>query len=99
MDAGFSAAFESLAEPVVATAMLPDEFGVERLAVEAGVIGYIVPGLIAIWLDRQGVVPTLGALFTSAVVVRLLLILVVPEEVRWFDAVGSITAAEQVITR
>ncbi|TFH20476.1 MAG: poly-gamma-glutamate biosynthesis protein PgsC [Myxococcales bacterium] len=54
--------------------------------VDVRVIGYIVPGLIAIWLDRQGVLPTLAALLTSAVVVRLLLILVVPEELRWFDA-------------
>jgi hypothetical protein len=50
------------------------------------VIGYIVPGLIAIWLDRQGVVPTLAALVTSAVVVRLILILAVPEELQWFEA-------------
>lgn len=57
-----------------------------RGLLEAGVIGYIVPGLIAIWLDRQGVVPTLAALLTSAVVVRLLLILTVPEALQWFEA-------------
>lgn len=58
-----------------------------RDAIEAGVIGYIVPGLIAIWLDRQGVLPTLAALVTSAVLVRLVLILSVPEELRWYEAV------------
>ena len=40
------------------------------------VIGFIIPGLIAIWIDRQGVVETLSVLMTSAVVVRLVLILV-----------------------
>ncbi len=57
-----------------------------RVSLEAGVIGYIVPGLIAIWLDRQGVVPTLAALLTSAVLVRLVLILAVPDELQWFEA-------------
>jgi gamma-polyglutamate biosynthesis protein CapC len=40
------------------------------------VIGYVIPGLIAIWMDRQGVWETLAALITSAVVVRLALMLV-----------------------
>ena len=43
---------------------------------EFSVIGYVIPGLIAIWMDRQGVVETLSALVTSAVVVRLVLMLV-----------------------
>lgn len=57
---------------------------------EAGVIGYIVPGLIAIWLDRQGVLPTLSALLASAVVVRLVLILTVPDDLQWFEARPSL---------
>ncbi len=61
-----------------------------RSVMEAGVIGYIVPGLIAIWLDRQGVVPTFAALVTSAVVVRLLLILVVPQELQWFQSTPDV---------
>ncbi len=44
------------------------------------IIGYIIPGLIAIWLDRQGVVETFAALLTASVVVRLLLILFVGTE-------------------
>ncbi len=47
---------------------------------ELEVVGYIIPGLIAIWLDRQGVVETLAALVTASVVVRLLLVLVVGTE-------------------
>jgi poly-gamma-glutamate biosynthesis protein PgsC/CapC len=38
------------------------------------VIGYIIPGLIAIWLDRQGVIETLSTLLTTSVAVRLLLV-------------------------
>ncbi len=40
------------------------------------VIGYIIPGLIAIWIDRQGLVETLGILLTASTVVRLVLILI-----------------------
>ena len=39
------------------------------------VVGYIIPGLIAIWMDRQGVVETVGALTICSVIVRLCLIL------------------------
>jgi poly-gamma-glutamate biosynthesis protein PgsC/CapC len=42
---------------------------------EFKVIGYIIPGLIAIWIDRQGLVETLSALISASVVVRLILIL------------------------
>lgn len=41
---------------------------------EMTVIGYIIPGLIGIWLDRQGVVETIAAMVTASVVVRLILI-------------------------
>jgi len=53
---------------------LPGVGGTDR-----AVIGYIIPGLIAIWLDRQGMVQTLCALCMAAVVVRLVLILVAGE--------------------
>ena len=46
------------------------------------VIGFIIPGLIAIWLDRQGIVETLAALVTASIMVRLILILVVGDELR-----------------
>jgi poly-gamma-glutamate biosynthesis protein PgsC/CapC len=45
--------------------------------VELSVIGFIIPGLIAIWLDRQGIIETLAALVTASVVVRLILVVVV----------------------
>ena len=45
-------------------------------AEEVPVIGFIVPGLIAIWLDRRGVIESLSALITASVIVRLILILI-----------------------
>jgi poly-gamma-glutamate biosynthesis protein PgsC/CapC len=54
--------------------LLSNRFGDVSASFE--VIGYVIPGLIAIWMDRQGVWETLAALITSAVVVRLTLMLV-----------------------
>ncbi|TWU21170.1 Capsule biosynthesis protein CapC [Novipirellula galeiformis] len=39
-------------------------------------IGFIVPGLIALWFERQGFIETLSPMLSSAVLVRLTLILV-----------------------
>ena len=90
INAAMAAAFEAGTDPLGVAASAPQPvlgaIAAGREALEAGVIGYIVPGLIAIWLDRQGVVPTLAALFTAAIVVRLVLILAVPEELQWFEA-------------
>jgi poly-gamma-glutamate biosynthesis protein PgsC/CapC len=55
--------------------------GVVPMEDELQVIGFIIPGLIAIWLDRQGVIETLSALITASIVVRLILIIVVGTEV------------------
>ncbi|MFL5797900.1 MAG: poly-gamma-glutamate biosynthesis protein PgsC [Actinomycetota bacterium] len=38
-------------------------------------VGFVVPGLIASWMDRQGVVVTLGSMVTVAIIARLLLLL------------------------
>ena len=46
--------------------------------VDARVIGYIVPGLIASEAASQGVVPTFAVTLLVAVVVRLLLVLLLP---------------------
>lgn len=37
------------------------------------VIGYVIPGLVAIWMDRQGVLETCSALTLCSVIVRLVL--------------------------
>ena len=49
-------------------------------AIELEVIGFIIPGLIALWLDRQGIVETVAALITASVVVSLILVLVIGAE-------------------
>ena len=51
-------------------------------AQEADVIGFIIPGLIAIWLDRQGILETLCSLVAASVLVRLILILAFGMEIR-----------------
>jgi poly-gamma-glutamate biosynthesis protein PgsC/CapC len=56
----------------------PLEFGSRSLdqPSELRVVGYVIPGLIGTWIDRQGVLETISALVTSSIVVRLVLILV-----------------------
>ncbi|MCK4357447.1 MAG: poly-gamma-glutamate biosynthesis protein PgsC [Candidatus Cloacimonetes bacterium] len=48
---------------------LPSDYTVQ-------VIGYIIPGLIANSMDRQGIVPTLTVMGIAAVIVRFILIIV-----------------------
>ena len=55
-----------------------DMFGVD-LQLQA--VGFIIPGLISNWMDRQGVVKTLLCLLLVASCVRLLLMLVTGGEV------------------
>ena len=38
---------------------------------EGAIIGFIIPGLIAIWYQRQGVLETTLSLVTAAIIVRL----------------------------
>lgn len=40
------------------------------------VIGNIIPGLIASWMDRQGVVRTISVVLTTAVLVKLIVMLI-----------------------
>jgi poly-gamma-glutamate biosynthesis protein PgsC/CapC len=54
----------------VAGGVLPEDVGSEQT-----VIGYIIPGLIGIWIDRQGAAETFSTLLIAAVVVRLVLLL------------------------
>jgi poly-gamma-glutamate biosynthesis protein PgsC/CapC len=56
-------------------------FEVSAFQLDLEVIGFIVPGLIAIWLDRQGVVETLSTLMVCSALVRMALILVKGGEV------------------
>ena len=40
------------------------------------VIGNIIPGLIANWMDRQGVLRTMSVIFITASIVQLILMLI-----------------------
>lgn len=44
---------------------------------EGAIIGFIIPGLIAIWYQRQGVLETTLSLFTAAIMVRMLLVVLI----------------------
>ena len=49
--------------------------------VELTSIGYIIPGLIAIWIDRQGLVESLSTMMIASVIVRLILIIITGGEI------------------
>jgi poly-gamma-glutamate biosynthesis protein PgsC/CapC len=49
---------------------------------EFSVIGFIIPGLIAIWLDRRGIVESICSLLTVSIVVRLILVLLFGSELK-----------------
>jgi poly-gamma-glutamate biosynthesis protein PgsC/CapC len=78
-------AAELVIEPKLAvmTAPAPGLPYAPDLSASAGfrVIGYVIPGLIAIWLDRQGVVQTLAVMLTASAIVRLVLLAVTGEPV------------------
>ena len=44
-------------------------------SVDVRAIGFVIPGLIANWMERQGIVPTLCVMSITAVLVRLALML------------------------
>ena len=46
-----------------------------EVPIDLRTIGFVIPGLIANWMDRQGVLPTLCVMTTTAVIVRLLLMI------------------------
>lgn len=54
--------------------------------IKVSVIGYIVPGLIALWFDRQGVLATMAGLMLTSVLVRLFLAILMPEALLNYDA-------------
>jgi poly-gamma-glutamate biosynthesis protein PgsC/CapC len=57
-------------------------FQLAMTAIDLTVIGYIIPGLIAIWIDRQGVVESFSSLVIASVMVRLILILITGGEAK-----------------
>ena len=51
------------------------------VALEFQSIGYIIPGLIANWMERQGVVETIAMMIVAGVLVRMLLVIFTGGEV------------------
>lgn len=58
---------------MLARYLVAESFGGDEMY---NVIGFIIPGLIAIWIDRRGMVESICSLVTASVLVRLILILV-----------------------
>ena len=53
----------------------------EAQGADATVIGFVIPGLIALWMDRIGFVPTLSPMIVATSLVRLVLVLLSIEAV------------------
>jgi len=49
--------------------------GITELSGDLAAIGFIIPGLLAYWMTRQGIIQTLAAMGVAAVLVRLALII------------------------
>ena len=74
-----------LVEGDTASDSLNQQLG-EPVFVELGVIGYIIPGLIALWFNRQGILQTLSALIITSVLVRLTLIVLAPDAMLAYES-------------
>jgi len=61
---------------------------------EISIIGYIIPGLIAIWFDRQGVLKTLAGMIVATVLVRLVLVVIMPDVLMTYEADQALNRAE-----
>lgn len=44
--------------------------------IELAAVGYIIPGLIAYWMEREGIFETIASAITGAAVTRLILIII-----------------------
>ncbi len=51
-------------------------FTLAGMPMDLAPVGYIIPGLISNWMDRQGILPTLATMIIAAVIVRLLIIII-----------------------
>lgn len=48
---------------------------IENISLDLTTIGFVVPGLLAYWMHRQGLIETLSAMVVAAVLVRLIIVL------------------------
>jgi len=56
-------------------------FGHSIFELHINSIGYIIPGLIANWMQKQGVIRTIAMTFIAAVIVRLIIVIITNGEV------------------
>ena len=49
---------------------------VDTLSINIQTVGYVIPGLIAYWIQRQGIIPTLSAMIIVSSLVRLIIIII-----------------------
>ncbi len=49
---------------------------IDSLRLDLSVIGYVIPGLIAYWMNRQGVIETLSSMILAAVLTRLVILVI-----------------------
>lgn len=62
---------------VVFRALFSSYFAVTTFGEAYTVVGYIIPGLIALSMDRQGIIETVTALLIASTVIRLILIILI----------------------
>lgn len=48
----------------------------DALSLDIQTIGFVIPGLIAYWIARQGIIPTLAAMLIVSSLVRLIIIII-----------------------
>ncbi|MCK4250795.1 poly-gamma-glutamate biosynthesis protein PgsC [candidate division WOR-3 bacterium] len=48
----------------------------DTLSINIETIGFVIPGLIAYWIARQGIIPTLSAMIIVSSLVRLIIIII-----------------------
>ena len=53
------------------TRLFPPLF-VSNMKLDLATVGYVIPGLIAYWMNRQGVIETISTMMVAAVLARLL---------------------------
>lgn len=55
---------------------LSPSIGLQTLTLNIETVGYVIPGLIAYWIARQGLIPTLSAMIIVASLVRFIIIII-----------------------
>jgi poly-gamma-glutamate biosynthesis protein PgsC/CapC len=55
-----------------ATRIVP-RMTVDSLQMDVSVVGYVIPGLVAYWMNRQGIFETVSTLLVAAVLTRLVI--------------------------